>query len=141
MAVFRTWFWRASLTLFISVLLLCPAVRAKQMEGLMAPGSPNASFTLRTGIAKGKMVFIGKGGAIDGQVNPVLLVHEDEIVQVTLINARAPSMISFSRMFMRVRSGLLGLAPAAPLFSEPRLFLLCSQPSRSRDGRCAESRA
>jgi nitrite reductase (NO-forming) len=47
---------------------------------------PNASFTLRSGIAQGKMVFIGSGGAIDGQVNPTLVVHEGDMVQVTLIN-------------------------------------------------------
>ncbi|MGH6794488.1 MAG: multicopper oxidase domain-containing protein, partial [Methylocella sp.] len=55
-------------------MLLSPAARA------------DASFTLRTGIAQGKMVYIGKGGAIDGQVNPVLGVHEGDIVQITLIN-------------------------------------------------------
>jgi nitrite reductase (NO-forming) len=32
------------------------------------------------------MVYIGKGGAIDGQVNPTLVVHEGGIVQVTLVN-------------------------------------------------------
>ncbi|MFZ0495779.1 MAG: copper-containing nitrite reductase [Methylocella sp.] len=49
-------------------------------------GSGNVSFTLVTGIAHGKMVFIGKGGAIDGQVDPTLVVHEGDVVQVTLIN-------------------------------------------------------
>jgi nitrite reductase (NO-forming) len=29
---------------------------------------PNAIFTPRTGIAQGKMVYIGKGGGIDGKV-------------------------------------------------------------------------
>ncbi len=85
MAGSRTFVWQALLALLVCV-LLCPAVRAKEPGRFMAPGSPNVSITLRTGIAKGKMVFIGQGGAIDGQVNPVLLVHEGEIVQVTLIN-------------------------------------------------------
>ena len=49
-------------------------------------GVPNASFTLRTGVAGGKMVYIGRGGEIDGMINPDLLVHEGDIVQVTLIN-------------------------------------------------------
>lgn len=44
------------------------------------------TFTLRTGIAAGRMVYIGVGGAIDGQVNPTLTVHEGELVQVNLIN-------------------------------------------------------
>ncbi len=43
-------------------------------------------FTLRTGIADGRMVYIGVGGDIDGKVNPDLIVHEGEIVQINLIN-------------------------------------------------------
>ena len=31
---------------------------------------PDARYTLRTGIAEGRMVFLGVGGDIDGQVNP-----------------------------------------------------------------------
>lgn len=49
-------------------------------------GRADANFTLRTGIADGKMVFIGRGGAIDGKVNPDLTVHEGDLVEVTLIN-------------------------------------------------------
>ena len=44
------------------------------------------TFTLRTGIAGGRMVYIGVGGDIDGKVNPTLMVHEGELVQVNLIN-------------------------------------------------------
>lgn len=44
------------------------------------------SFTLRTGIAEGRMVYLGVGGDIDGKVNPTLMVHEGETVQVNLIN-------------------------------------------------------
>ena len=44
------------------------------------------TFTLKTGIAGGRMVYIGVGGDIDGQVNPELMVHEGEIVQINLIN-------------------------------------------------------
>lgn len=43
-------------------------------------------FTLRTGVAEGRMVFIGQGGDIDGQVNPKLIAHEGETVQINLIN-------------------------------------------------------
>jgi nitrite reductase (NO-forming) len=54
--------------------------------------SPDASYvsdvryTLRTGIAEGRMVYLGVGGAIDGKVNPVLGAAEGQIVQVTIIN-------------------------------------------------------
>ena len=60
-------------------MLLSPTARAEEM----VPSRPDASFTLRSGIAQGKMVYIGKGGTIDGQVNPTLEVHEGDIVQVT----------------------------------------------------------
>jgi nitrite reductase (NO-forming) len=47
---------------------------------------PGLRYTLRSGIAEGRMVFIGVGGAIDGQVNPVLSAAEGQGVQITLIN-------------------------------------------------------
>jgi nitrite reductase (NO-forming) len=47
---------------------------------------PGIRYTLRSGIAEGRMVFIGVGGTIDGQINPVLSAAEGQIVQVTLIN-------------------------------------------------------
>jgi nitrite reductase (NO-forming) len=43
-------------------------------------------FTLRTGVADGRMVFLGVGGEINGAVNPRLVVHEGETVQINLIN-------------------------------------------------------
>ncbi len=43
-------------------------------------------FTLRTGIADGRMVYIGLGGDIAGKVNPTLKVHEGETVQINLVN-------------------------------------------------------
>jgi nitrite reductase (NO-forming) len=54
-----------------------------------APASsyvPGLRYTLRTGIAEGRMVFIGVGGTIDGQVNPVLSAAEGQGVQITLVN-------------------------------------------------------
>lgn len=47
---------------------------------------PEARYTLRSGIAEGRMVFIGVGGAIDGQVNPVLAAVEGQMVQIILTN-------------------------------------------------------
>src|SRR5262249_55221819 len=32
---------------------------------------PDIRYTLRSGIAEGRMVFLGVGGTIDGQVNPI----------------------------------------------------------------------
>ncbi|MEJ0075021.1 MAG: copper-containing nitrite reductase [Alphaproteobacteria bacterium] len=47
---------------------------------------PDARYTLRTGIAEGRMVYLGVGGTIDGQVNPVLSAAEGQTVQIILIN-------------------------------------------------------
>ena len=46
----------------------------------------DAKYTLRSGIAEGKMVFLGVGGGIDGKVNPILTAVEGQVVQITLIN-------------------------------------------------------
>jgi nitrite reductase (NO-forming) len=43
-------------------------------------------YTLRSGIAEGRMVFLGVGGDIDGKVNPELVVRHGERTQVNLIN-------------------------------------------------------
>ncbi len=47
---------------------------------------PDVKYTLRSGIAEGRMVFIGFGGTIDGVVNPGLKAAAGDVVQVTLIN-------------------------------------------------------
>ena len=60
-----------------------PPASAKQPASSYIPG---LRYTLRTGIAEGRMVFLGVGGEIDGQVNPVLSAAEGQVVQVTLIN-------------------------------------------------------
>jgi nitrite reductase (NO-forming) len=56
-----------------------------------APGAgigyiPDARYTLRSGIAEGRMVYLGVGGSIEGKVNPVLTAFEGQVVQLTLIN-------------------------------------------------------
>jgi len=47
---------------------------------------PDVRFTLRSGIAEGRMVFIGVGGTIDGAVNPILSAAAGQTVQLTLLN-------------------------------------------------------
>jgi nitrite reductase (NO-forming) len=63
-----------------------PAAQTASTTMTMSHEMPNAIFTLRTGITQGKMVYFGKGGNIDGKVNPTLTVHEGDIVQITLVN-------------------------------------------------------
>ncbi len=48
-------------------------------------GEPTVRFTLETAIVEGKMVFVGKGGAIDGQVNPDLAVQPGDVVEVKMV--------------------------------------------------------
>ena len=47
---------------------------------------PDVTFTLRTDIADGKLVFVGETGAIKGKVNPQLTVAEGAVVQINLVN-------------------------------------------------------
>ncbi len=77
----------------VALLVLAGFVPEARAQG---PGDPSASsrvavhpttvFTLRSGIAQGRMVYIGVGGDIEGRVNPELMVHEGETVQINLIN-------------------------------------------------------
>ncbi len=46
----------------------------------------DVTFTLETAIANGKLVFIGRGGNIEGVVNPDLQVANGVVVQINLIN-------------------------------------------------------
>ena len=48
--------------------------------------SPDVSFTLTTGFVDGKLAFIGVGGAIDGQANPLLQVEPGQVVEIVLVN-------------------------------------------------------
>jgi nitrite reductase (NO-forming) len=69
-----------------------PAAPAQPGASAPATGSnapayaATVRYTLRSGIAEGRMVFIGFGGDIDGVVNPTLTAQEGDTVQITLIN-------------------------------------------------------
>ena len=63
-----------------------PAASAASGMPHPMPDMPDLKFTLRTGIAGARMVFLGVGGSIDGQADPVLSATEGQIVQITLIN-------------------------------------------------------
>jgi nitrite reductase (NO-forming) len=76
----------SALCLPLPALAAGPAPSAAADTVMTAHAMPNAVFTLRTGIAQGKMVYIGRGGDIDGKVNPTLTVHEGDLVQITLVN-------------------------------------------------------
>lgn len=48
--------------------------------------TPDITFTLRTNIADGKLVFVGDAGAIAGKVNPDLQVPANAVVQINVVN-------------------------------------------------------
>ena len=72
-----------------ALILLTMTVATGLARGAEPPAeyTPDYSFTLKTAIAEGKMVFIGQGGAIDEVVNPDLAVTPDAVVQINLINS------------------------------------------------------
>jgi len=74
----------APLLLFTALfaVLSAPLLAASTDSEYMA----DMTFTLRTAVAEGKLVYIGQGGEIDGQVNPTLRVPEDTLVQINMIN-------------------------------------------------------
>ncbi|TGN40242.1 copper-containing nitrite reductase [Marinobacter confluentis] len=47
---------------------------------------PDVTFTLRTDIADGKLVYISEAGPTKGQVNPDLKVAEGAVVQINVVN-------------------------------------------------------
>ncbi|WP_454001995.1 copper-containing nitrite reductase [Afipia felis] len=63
-----------------------PAPAPQPRAGAVSTYLSDAKYTLRSGIADGRMVFLGVGGTIDGKVNPILTAVEGQVVQVTLIN-------------------------------------------------------
>lgn len=63
-----------------------PAPAPQPRAGTVTTYLSDAKYTLRSGIADGRMVFLGIGGTIDGKVNPILTAVEGQVVQVTLIN-------------------------------------------------------
>jgi len=68
-----------------------PQAQAQSQQTPIAPSAsvsyiPDIRYTLRSGIADGRMVFLGVGGAIEGQINPVLSAAEGQVVQITLLN-------------------------------------------------------
>ncbi|HYC24786.1 MAG TPA: copper-containing nitrite reductase [Roseiarcus sp.] len=78
-----------------SLKTMSPSSATAAAAETMSPAKENAMsgdmhaptiFTLKTGVADGRMVFVGVGGDINGAVNPLILVHEGETVQINLIN-------------------------------------------------------
>lgn len=50
------------------------------------PASERVEFTLKTAAQDGRLLYIGVGGQIDGQINPNLEVTAGDVVTIILIN-------------------------------------------------------
>jgi len=74
-------------TLIALLLLTACAPGAVPVSGAAVPESDAASveFTLVTGESEGRMVFIGRGGDIDGVVNPDLKASPGDKVRLVLV--------------------------------------------------------
>lgn len=57
--------------------------------GSHAPDLPAADvvFTLETALVEGRMAFVGASGAIEGTINPDLIVNAGDTVQLVIVNA------------------------------------------------------
>jgi len=95
-------------------------------------------FTLRTGIAEGGMVYIGVGGDINGAVNPRLVVHEGETVQINLINGEGAEHDIVIDQYGARSSRVIGKgASSAVAFTASKtgeFFYYCSAPGHREAG-------
>jgi nitrite reductase (NO-forming) len=66
------------------VLTGCAGIPAAAAAPQTAEGA--SSFTLKTSMGDGKMIFVGVGGDIDGIENPDLKVQPGDVVEITLID-------------------------------------------------------
>ncbi|RPJ19699.1 MAG: nitrite reductase, copper-containing [Chloroflexi bacterium] len=74
-----------SLLMAISVLLsACASANASAAESQSNSTGKVIEYTLTTGMADGKMAFLGVGGGIDGVVNPALSANVGDTLKITL---------------------------------------------------------
>jgi nitrite reductase (NO-forming) len=72
--------------LLAAALLLAACSPAAPEESGAETGQVNISYTLKTASEGSRLVFIGVGGEIDGQVNPDLPASVGDTVAITLVN-------------------------------------------------------
>ncbi|MBA1148020.1 nitrite reductase, copper-containing [Ectothiorhodospiraceae bacterium WFHF3C12] len=78
---------KAAAVLLLGAATLQPGFAAEH-TGDKSPATytPDVTYTLRTDIADGKLVFIGQKGEIKDQINPQLNVAKGDVVQINLVN-------------------------------------------------------
>ena len=72
--------------LLAGTLLLVACSPAAPEEGATQTVQTDISYTLKTASEGSRLVFIGVGGEIDGQVNPDLQASVGDTVAITLVN-------------------------------------------------------
>ncbi|UGQ46411.1 copper-containing nitrite reductase [Massilia endophytica] len=82
---------QAILALVIGAAAMSPALAQHGAHGKTDGSSavqyrPDVTFTLRTDIADGKLVFVSETGSNKGVANPTLNVPEGAVVQINLVN-------------------------------------------------------
>src|SRR5690625_5058349 len=77
---------RLTAVLLMGLMALSPIAHADHDDGKQITIRPDVTYTLRTDIAGGKLVFIGESGKIKDQANPDLKVPENSVVQINLLN-------------------------------------------------------
>ncbi|MHB0774698.1 copper-containing nitrite reductase [Halomonas sp. WWR20] len=70
----------------LSALSLNPSFAAHKAGEGPASITPDVTYTLRTDILEGQLVYVGEKGNIKGQVNPDLRAPEGAVVQINLVN-------------------------------------------------------
>lgn len=74
-------------TVVLGAASMAPAYAQHSAHGSSAVAPvADVTFTLRTDIADGKLVFRGDAGAIKDQINPTLKVRPGAVVQINLVN-------------------------------------------------------
>jgi nitrite reductase (NO-forming) len=72
--------------ILLSVLLCAWLLAAAGCHSPAVDAALAHRFTLRTGVADGRLAYIGVGGAIDGLVNPDLTVRAGDSVRIEVLN-------------------------------------------------------
>ncbi|GAB2789753.1 hypothetical protein GCM10027040_15030 [Halomonas shantousis] len=70
----------------LGILSLNPSFAAHKAGEGPASITPDVTYTLRTDISEGQLVFVGEKGDIKGQVNPDLRAPEGAVIQINLVN-------------------------------------------------------
>lgn len=100
--------------------------------------APDVVFRLRTGISGNRLVFLGEGGAIDGENNPDLVVKSGDVVQVTLINGDGAEHIFVIDEFDARSDHVLGVGASSTISfradHDGEFFYYCSIPGHRAAG-------